>query len=257
MKIKLYNRQNLKSIFSNGQRPTEGSFSKLIDSSVNKVDDGISKDMKNGLILAPEGKESSRVLSFFEDIQNEQPDWTVEMNPQDKPGFAVNEPDGENEAQTRLFFKKGGNLGIETLTPRCTIEVNGIIGANARIGTHKLGTVPADGKWHNILSDLNGCSGFEIVAQVGKEKTGKYALVHANALTTFGRSRSRIRCTQAHYGFFWNKIALRWSGSTYDYSLQMKTRSNYGEGQEIKFYITRLWDNQIMSLFETPTNTKS
>jgi len=87
------------------------------------------------------------------------------------------------------------------------------------------------------------------MAQVGKEKTGKYALLHAHALSTFGKSRNKIKTTQAHYGWWWNKLALRWTGTTYNYSLQLKTRSNYGADQEVKFYITKLWDNEIMGLF--------
>ncbi len=236
-------------MFSNGQRPNEESFASLINSSVNKVDDGIAKDMKNGLILAPEGKTSDNVLSFFGDIQNELPDWGVAINSDQQAGLGFNEPNGNNDANTRLFLAQGGNIGIGTTSPRCLLEVNGIMGAQTRIGTHKLGVVPADRQWHTVLEGLNGCSAFEIVAQVGKEKTGKYALVHATAVSTFGHSRSKINYTQAHYGWFWNKIKLRWSGSTYNYSLQIKTRSNYGSDQQIKFYITKLWDNDVMSLF--------
>lgn len=255
MNEKPINRESLKAIFSNGNRPNENSFGSLIDSMVNKVDDGISKSLKDGLILSPEGGESDRLVSFYEKIQDDIPQWSIEMTQEQPEGLGINEPITQEKAETRLFFKKGGNIGVNTVEPRTALEVNGILGVHSRVGTYQLSTIPADGKWHNILSGLNGCTAFEIMAQVGKEKKGKYALLHAQALSTFGKSRSKIATTQAHYGWWWNKIALRWRGSTYDYSLQMRTRSNYGKGQEIKYYITKLWDNQIMQLFDQETTT--
>lgn len=249
MNEKPLNRASLKSFFSNGKRPDADSFDNLINSMVNKVDDGISKSLKDGLMLSTEGKESDRLISFYEKIQNEFPEWSLELLDEQADGLGIVEPISDTEAPTRLFLKKGGNVGIHTTTPKTTFEVNGILGSESRVGTYKLSEVPADGSWHNIITNLDGCTAFEIMAQVGKEKTGKYALLHAHALSTFGKSRNKIKCTQAHYGWWWNKIALRWVGSTYDYSLQMRTRSNYGEDQFIKFYITKLWDNDIMSLF--------
>lgn len=243
------NRASLKSVFSNGSRPNENNFGSLIDSMVNKVDDGISKNLKDGLILSPEGEESDRLVSFYEKIQDDLPEWGIELAQEGQQGLGITEPITATETKTRLFFEKGGNIGVNTTQPKTTLEVNGILGTNTRIGTYKISTIPADGSWHNIITDLNGCCAFEIMAQVGKEKTGKYALLHAHALSTFGKSRSKIKTTQAHYGWWWNKLALRWVGTTYNYSLQLRTRSNYGAGQEVKFYITKLWDNEIMELF--------
>ena len=172
----------------------------------------------------------------------------MEMEEGATQGLSIVEPISDTETKNRMFFKKEGGIGVNTINPKVDFEVNGILGSASRIGTHKLATIPADGCWHDILTELDGCVAFEIVAQVGKQKTGKYALMHAHALSTFGKSHSRIRKTQAHYGWWWNKIALRWKGSTYNYSLQMKTRSNYGN-EEVKYYITKLWDNDILSLF--------
>lgn len=242
-------RESLKAIFSNGNRPNQNNFGSFIDSMVNKVDDGISKNIKDGLILSPEGDESDRLVSFYEKIQDDLPQWGIQLAQDGQQGLGVIQPISATETKTKLFFEKGGNVGIDTTQPKTTFEVNGILGAKSRVGTYELSTVPADGSWHNIITGLNGCCAFEIMAQVGKEKTGKYSLVHAHALSTFGRSRNKIKTTQAHYGWWWNKIALRWTGTTYNYSLQMKTRSNYGADQEIKFHVTKLWDNEIMTLF--------
>lgn len=249
MEKKPLNRASLKTIFSNGSRPNENNFGSLIDSMVNKVDDGISKNIKDGLILSPESDESDRLISFYEKVQDDLPQWGIELAQDGQQGLGFIQPITPTETKTRMFFEKSGNIGVGTTQPKTTFEVNGILGANSMVGTYELSTVPADGSWHNIITGLNGCCAFEIMAQVGKEKTGKYALVHAHALSTFGRSRNKIKITQAHYGWWWNKIALRWAGTTYNYSLQIKTRSNYGADQEIKFHVTKLWDNEIMTLF--------
>jgi len=249
MSEKPLSRGSLKSLFSNGSRPNETNFGSLIDSMINKVDDGISKNLKDGLILSPEGTDSDRLISFYEKVQDELPEWGIDLSEEAPQGLGIVEPISDTEKNTRIFLKKGGNIGVDTNTPQTSLDVNGILGAKSRVGTYKLATIPADGKWHDIISDLNGCTAFEIVAQVGKEKTGKYALLFGHALSTFGKSRSKIKTTQAHYGWWWNKLALRWTGSTYDYKLQLRTRSNYGSDQEIKYYITKLWDNEIMSLF--------
>lgn len=246
--MKLLNRDTLKNFFRKGSQPTQGNFSDLIDSMVNKVDDGFSKDSEHGLMFAPM-KDSSNLISFFESIDNPQADWAVQLNPDEKTlGLDFVEPGAAGTTpQSRLFLQKGGNVGIGTHSPAYLLDVNGAIGAKTRIGTYPTvsatNTVPADGRWHTILSGLNNCQAFEIVAQTGRAKHGKYALLHAIALSTFGRSHNTIRKTQAYYGFWWNKIAMRWTGSTFDYALQIRTRCNYGDGVNINFHITRLWES--------------
>ncbi len=249
MKIKLLNRQSLKTLFKAGARPKESNFSSLIDSTINKLDDGISKNMEDGLMLSPEGKESDRVLSVFESIEDELPQWSVTLDEEEDKGLSIIAPVTKTEATNVIHFQKTGHVGIGTKTPKTTLEVDGVLGTNTRIGTYKLASVPADGNWHDILTHLDGCVAFEVLAQVGKEKTGKYALLHAHALSTFGKSHHKIRKTQAHYGWFWNKIDIRFSGTTYNFKLQLKTRSNYGNSQVIHFHITKLWDNGVLDLF--------
>lgn len=254
-------REDLKGLFANGRRPTGENFESLIDSMVNKVDDRISKNLEDGLMLAPEGEKYSRLLSFYDDINKSSPRWSIEMPTDGNGGLAFAEPESQTESNTIMYFQKGGNIGIGTEEPKTDLDVQGILGTSARIGTHKMGTVPADGKWHPILEDLDGCVAFEVIAMVGgKEKTGKYALLHATALSTFGNSRNRIRRTQAHYGWWWHKLSLKWEGSTNKYSLKLRTRSDYGSNggskYEIKYCITRLWDNDILSLFDKEPVTK-
>ncbi|MBD78257.1 MAG: hypothetical protein CL840_04990 [Crocinitomicaceae bacterium] len=256
MDDKPVNRESLKLVFKNGNRPNADNFASLIDSMVNKVDDGISKNLSDGLILSPEGGESDRLLSFYRKIRDSEAQWTFELLNEELQGLGIMQPMPNEKAKPRLFFNKNGNVGVNTTDPKTNFEVNGILGTDSRVGTAKLSTIPADGKWHTIIANLNGCSAFEIMAQVGKKKAGKYALLHAHALSTFGKSRSKIRKTQAHYGWWWNKLSLRWIGSTYDYALQLRTRSNYGKDQQIKFHITKLWDNDIMKLFDSPESAQ-
>ncbi|SNR14673.1 adhesin [Tenacibaculum jejuense] len=250
MKIKLLNRQSLKVLFTAGARPKESNFFSLIDSMVNKVDDGISKTEEDGLILSPEGKESNRVMSFYQNVEDDIPQWSIDLNQQDDKSLSIIAPITEKEHNNVIAFQKTGEVGIGTRKPKTTLEVNGTLGTNTRVGTYKIATVPADGQWHDILTNLDGCVAFEIMAQVGKEKSGRYALLHAHAVSTFGKSHHKIRKTQAHYGWFWNKIAIRFTGSTYNYKLQLKTKSNYGDDVDIKYHITKLWDTQMNELFK-------
>lgn len=252
MDRKSLNRESLKAIFSNGNRPDANSFGSLIDSMMNKVEDGISKSDEDGLILAPELSESDRLISFFSKIEDEVPAWSIELAQDGVEGLGIVENISLKEKKDRLFFRKNGNVGIGTNSPITNLEVKGITGIESRIGTYKIGTVAADGKWHDILTNLNDCNAFEIVARAGGQKrAGKYALLHALALTTYGNSRNRIRCTQAHYGWWWHKIALRWTGSTFNYRLQMRTRTNYGAGYNINYHITKLWDDSMISFFNS------
>jgi hypothetical protein len=258
-KTKLDNRETLKNYFKNGTRPSEENFGSLIDSMINKADDGISKNLTDGLLLAPDGESSSRTLSFVNKIGEERPAWSIELSKGDAPGLGIMQPTSNSpeEDETRMFFHKNGKIGIHTNAPKTDLDVNGILGIQSRVGTYKMDSVTADGVWHTIIDGLDGCNGFEVMAQVGLEKTGKHALLHATALATFGQFKNRIRRTQASFGWWWwNKLAIRWTGSQDNYKLQLKTRSNYGKDVKIKFYITQLWGNDIMSLFD-PEETNS
>jgi len=80
--------------------------------------------------------------------------------------------------------------------------VDGFIESKGRIGSYESGNVLADGKWHTIIKELDNCNAFEIVARTGKKGSGRFAILHALAVSAFGKSRSRIRKTSAYYGFF-------------------------------------------------------
>ncbi len=121
---------------------------------------------------------------------------------------------------------------------------------------------------------LTGCNAFEITAYVqGDQGEGKYALLHAIAISTFGNSKPKISKTVAHFGKWWNNIAIRWESrpskteetgdkkkpsfikklwqiweprDPFKYNLQLKTKSNYGDGKKIYFKVSVLWDSGFM-----------
>jgi hypothetical protein len=233
----LQNRNTLKSYFRKGQMPSEGHFNDLIESMLNKVDDGMSKTINEGLQLSPIGT-SKKLVSFFKSIEEKNPAWSMEVD----TGNASLEFNNQI-GQTVLSLRSNGKVGINQKQAEYTLDVNGEIGMHGRVGTLKQGTIPADGKWHPIITDLTGCHALEVVAGVGKKKTGKYSLIHAFALSTFGKSRNRIKVNQAYYGVRCNKLQLRWTGDTYSYQLEMRTRCSFDADGAIvaQYQIGSLW----------------
>lgn len=239
----LLNRQTLKSYFKKGSFPSEIHFAHLIDSMLNIIDDGIGRSADDGFRVTPQGN-ARRLLSFFSSARDKDPGWAMSLNEQE--GLSFLEP-GQNPS---LHLSKGGMLGIGTASPTHTLDVRGTCAMNSRTGNLRRGYVPADNKWHNIISELDGLQAFEIMAAAhGKPGTGKYAIAHAIAVSTFGgrASSNKIRITNAHYGGFFNKLQFRWTGTLHDYALQVRTRSHFGiddrngEAYPISFHITRLW----------------
>ncbi|MCG8341106.1 MAG: adhesin [Cytophagales bacterium] len=230
-------RGELKKAFEKGAIPSQEDFENLIDSMLHKQDDGLISQ-EEGLKLSPKGS-SKRLLSFFNNLTDFKPKWSIGQYPQNSPEFGLNIVD--EQGLSRLFIKSDGKVGIGTLEPKAALEVKGNINMQGRRGTYSFGEVPGDGEWHNITPKLSSYHAFEVIAKIGKPGKGMYAMVHAFALSTFGNSKSKIKKTDAYYSSFRNKIALRWKGSTFDYYLQIKTRRDYGDESFIKYYITNLW----------------
>ena len=242
-------RKTLKAYFENGSLPSEAQFADLIDSMLSMRDEGFEKTPEEGFKIAqlPEG----RLISFFEDIAIDPPLWSMKIDRESnrkKLAFL-------NEKDKAIFtLTPEGQVGINQDQPAFDLTVGGTVASRGRIGVsddHKY-RVLADGKWHAITKVLKGCNAFEIMAGVGKKGTGKYALMHALALKTFD-ARGKIVYHQAHYGSRCNRLKLRWRKKPdKQYRLQLKTSSCYGtcdkqpKPVEVKYYITRLWFDDMM-----------
>jgi hypothetical protein len=241
---KTFGREELKEHFKNGRLPTEQHFAHLIDSTINKQEDGFSKDEENGMLVAALGS-SKRLVSFYKTNDDLNPFFRIEKDERENEALrfqAYTKPEGEDDKS--FFLHNNGSMGIgKPCDPDHTLDVNGFVGMQGRVGTFLSGKVEANGQWHSIIKGLNNCSAFEVMARTGIKGSGKFAITHATALSAFGHSRGKIRKTAAYYGFCWNKISLRWTGSTHNYDLQIRTGSNYGKGIDIYYKITKLWDD--------------
>ncbi|MBO9700582.1 MAG: hypothetical protein J7604_10265 [Sporocytophaga sp.] len=238
--MSLQNRNSLKTFFKKGQLPSEGNFFDLIDSMINKVDDGMSKTLEDGLMLSPIGG-SKKLISFYKSIEEKSPAWGLEID-QGNGNINFNNHVGDSV----LTLANTGKVGINNPAPEFELDVNGAIAMAGRQGNAYKGKILADGKWHPVLTELNGCHALEIVAGIGKKKTGRYALIHAFALSAFGKSKNKIDIRQAYYGVRSNRIELRWTGTTYNFSLEMRTRNTYDGEFYIQYFISKLWFDQFM-----------
>ncbi len=239
--MSLFNRQTLKNFFKKGQFPTEVHFSYLIDSTVNKIDDGFAKSETGGLSLSPVG-ESEKLISVYDEISDEDSLWQFELdkNGQDR---GLNIADGKGNSQ--LYFKDNGKVGVHTEDPEYDFEVNGTIAALNRIGIFSKGNCAANGDWHTILTkdQLQDLGTFEIIAQVKKppkDDTRPPAAATLYGIATHCFDKGRVRVTRNQFGFpaFFYRLCLRWHGKKDDFCLQMRTGWNYGlDEKEMSFLI--------------------
>lgn len=245
---KLYGRAELKKYFRNGHVPTEIHFGYLIDSVVVQHDDGISKDEEHGYIISPIGS-SKKIITIYKNMDRLEPYFYVEKDGKESPSlrFIPGTPGLTEQDQEELstFFHQNGNLGLgKRANENLKLEVNGLLGTQGRVGTYKMGTIPADGKWHTIVEGLDNCQAFEVIARTGKKRSGKFAILHAIAVSTFGRRRKGIRKTRSWFGFFWNRLNIRWRGTTHNYTLELKSNRNFGKGVDVYYNISKLWDDE-------------
>ncbi len=110
-----------------------------------------------------------------------------------------------------------------------------------RQGAYKVGTVPGNAAWHRILTKLNGHHAYELIADIGQ--SGRHGLTHAIAVTTYGafggHSRGGITKTRGDYNN--GRIDVRWTGSTYDFNLEIRTEVAYSSGVNITYRLIKLW----------------
>jgi len=253
-------RPTLKKFFRNGALPTSEHYADLIDSVVNRIDDGFDKSERDGLRIASLGA-SPALLSFYNGAGAAEAAWAIRHGRTAGTlhfarGTAA-EPPGDGPDAPGLALSRAGQLGVNTADPDWRLDVDGVARMRGRIGfAGPEAVVPADGRWHDISGSLTGCNAFEVVAGAGGQPgRGRYALVHAIALNAYNPRnpllnwlfrRRRIRRTGAVFGSYADRIRLRWSGSSRDYHLQIRTNANFGTGIGIRYYVTRLWFDTAM-----------
>lgn len=240
------------------------SYRALIDSSINKKDDGIDIDEIDGLRLSP-NSDSSRLLSLFSDRTANSAEWFIRLNPENNQGLdisseltegrtlflTVDEDDLDEEMQPTI------KVGIGTMKPQYTLDVDGTVGARARVGTFKVGSIPADKQWHTIINESDGltdCQAYEIFAHIYDNDSERYALTQATILIAKGRRAERMKITRASSRYLWgrflNRIKFRIKREYGKDVVQMKARDHYGfsatgKPKAIFFRITKLWDREF------------
>lgn len=240
------------------------SYRALIDSSINKKDDGIDIDEIDGLRLSP-NSDSSRLLSLFSDRTANSAEWFIRLNPENNQGLdisseltegrtlflTVDEDDLDEEMQPTI------KVGIGTMKPQYTLDVDGTVGARARVGTFKVGSIPADKQWHTIINESDGltdCQAYEIFAHIYDNDSERYSLTHAVILIAKGRRGERMKITRASSRYLWgrflNRIKFRIKREYGKDVVQMKARDHYGfsstgKPKAIFFRITKLWDREF------------
>lgn len=222
----LLNRQSLINYFKKGSAPSEKHFADLIESTVNIVDDGISREGENGFRITPVGR-SKRLISFYKNFKQIKPEWSINLDKEGLSGLTIQ----QEENTPALVFKSGGNIGVGIENPKSKLDVDGYVTAKGRIGSYLNGQVAGDGKWQNLIVNIKEPCAFELMLRIdGAKGSGRYSLAYLIALNTFGgkASAGNITKTRAYYGSFFNRLRFRWSGSLYDYSLQVKTARHFG-----------------------------
>jgi len=243
-------RSTLKQYFKQGRMPTEESFAHLIDSAVNRLDDGFYKHPQYGLQLgAAEGRQNPkaglRLLSLYrnlQQLQNQCAAWFLSLlppagNPAGPLGLGVSEPQGQRDSDddgappVRLYLAPGGHVGIGTTSPDEQLSVAGFVGSAGRIGTFQnepaapdavtghdgrrrahaaTQEVPADGQWHPIINGLQGLWGFEIMAAAYGPRLSGTYALAHTVALGVHGQKQKITPHHAAYRGWWQKIQFCW-----------------------------------------------
>ncbi|WP_378179152.1 hypothetical protein [Aquimarina sp. SS2-1] len=132
MEINKRNRTELKEYFKINDKPTQEEFSDFIEASINQAEDGIAKVQGNPLSIQAEGERvgTQEVLDLYESFADDNPQWSVNLNPRVNSEEPASNQLGLNikdaTGQSRLFIKSGqGNVGIGTIEPSAKLTLEG------------------------------------------------------------------------------------------------------------------------------------
>lgn len=277
-------RSTLKHFFRKGALPSASDFADLVDSTVNQEDDGFDKTPENGLEISSLGTEEA-LMSFLRRSRSTAVLWMVSYD-QDRDRLLFKRMGPSRSTHTVLSLRlddmlpqnnpRGfeGRVGVNRRDPEHALDVDGVVRASGRIGVPLEGSavVKADGGWHAITQTLSGCQAFEVIAGVGAEKTGRYAMLHATAMNTYNPTgplfnflghKNRIRAQHAHYSGRSHRLQLRWAqhGDRTEYRLELRSCCDYGQNLDgrtvgIRYYVTRLWLDAAMESCVMPEGSE-
>ncbi|WP_163833855.1 hypothetical protein [Spartinivicinus ruber] len=275
-------RDKLKILFSRGRLPSELDFADLIDSTINPADDGFDITQVTGIKIRP--TERHKLLSIYaRHTDTKTALWQMEMENDgshlhfknlldfvslerkkiinNKAESTHQTEDISSESSSLLSFSANEKkIGINRKKPDHTLDINGTLACSGRVGNYCQGRVVANGRWHDVITNLTGCKMFEVVAGVGGKKgQGRYALLKATAMSTYHGTRWLSKLFGYNTGIFhqhchfysrWDRIRLRWIKAGLNrYTLQMRTIRNYCD-REVNIYInyniTQLWFDDHM-----------
>jgi hypothetical protein len=233
------NRKTLIESFGSGQRPSSDDFRNLIESTVNILDDGFSKDAQTGIKLAPISEKEGTVMTFLQSMTEDGSRWEFDVIEKDLRISRI----AENKKEQLILLKQDGNMELGDSDGE--VHVKGTLRSDFRSGKKSKPEAFADGRWHDITEDLEGIHALEVICVMGERHTGKHAVLLAHATHCFG-AKPRIRKLRSHYGAFGNKLQLRWVRSGFCCKLQVRTRFPLGKKIAIHSSATWLWENPLM-----------
>jgi hypothetical protein len=248
-------RDELKKNFRNGTLVKENHFADLIDSFVHKSDNNVSAGGILGNSLIPTGK---KYFSFYKDGVNQQknlPTFSLEatQDSSQSEGVSVVVPGAAGCYKNLISFKSErdrngnnfGRVGINTTTPALDLDVNGSVGMKSRIGRFRDPAIDprqvvADGKWHNLITNLKGITILEVAIAVYCPE-GKHAMYYGILSNAFGKG-SNVKAIQQSYSSWWHRLQLQWTKARNgQYGLKVRTASAYKTKPMIYNRITNLW----------------
>ena len=233
------NRRTLKEYFGRGKKPTNTQFADLIDSMLNIVDDGFNKSAERGMLLSPLD-DNGAVMEVRRNILDEKPQWVIALGKNRELHIHR-----EMEEEALITLCPDGRILLGG-SNQVRLEVNGSIQANSVTGNYLQGAVPANGQWQEIGGMDYGCIGYHIVAACGLKGKGRYGIADVTAMHCFGK-HPRIWSRRSWFGNRFNKIQFRWHSNGLNCGLQLRTRSNYGEGVQVHYRVSNLFDMEFIT----------
>ena len=236
----LRNRKTLQNYFAAGSLPTSAHFSDLIDSTLNKLDEGFNKTDADGVQIRARVDQFG-LLSFYQAQARDAAVWSVAFGAHRHDQLVFRQGDSTSTAgasplltldpgapaaaaptdadraahpgtsadsrQALGGIDPGAKLGINTDSPCTRLDVAGTVRAEGRLGCERSQALYANGRWQAITAPLAGCQAFEVTAGVGFRGHGRYALLHAVALNAYNPGRwldlwNRKKPIRAQHAFY-------------------------------------------------------